>query len=117
MLKRAAATLLLGVVGALVAAIGAGSHRSTGYVGIVLALALVACAAIFAKAWQSWFGFVAFATFWVGATVFFAGKGPGESVLVAGDFKGHAWVYGGAAGLAVVGALPRFVLVGRNVAS
>lgn len=117
MLKRATYVLALGLLGALVAAIGAGSHRSTGYVGIVLALLLVAAAGVFAKVAQSWAGFVAFATLWVGATMFFAGKGPGQSTLVADDLKGHLWVYGGALVLFVVAALPRFVLVGRDVTS
>jgi len=117
MLKRALYVLVLGVLGALVAAIGAGSHRSTGYLGVALALTLVACAGLFAKAWQSWEGFIAFASLWVGATVFFAGTGPGQSTLVADDLKGHLWVYGGAVVLSVIAALPRFVLVGRDVAS
>ena len=117
MLKRAVYVLALGLLGALVATVGAGSHRSTGYLGVGLALALVACAGIFAKAWQSWAGFIAFASLWVGATVFFAGTGPGQSTLFAADLKGHLWVYGGAVLVSLVAALPRFVLVGPDVAS
>ncbi len=117
MLKRAIYALALGLLGALVAAIGAGSHRSTGYLGVGLALALVACAGIFAKAWQSWSGFIAFASLWVATTVFFASTGPGQSTLVAADLKGHLWVYGGAVVLSAVAAVPRFVLDGRDVAA
>ena len=109
--------LALGVLGVLVAAIGAGAHRSTGYLGVTLALALVACASLFAKAWQSWAGFTTFASLWVAVTVFFASKGPGQSTLVADDLKGYLWVYGGAFVLFLVAALPRFVLVGSDVAS
>lgn len=115
MLKRSAYVLALGLLGALVATVGAGSHRSTGYLGVSLALVLVACAGTFAKAWQSWGGFISFASLWVGSTMFFAGEGPGQSMLVADDLKGHLWVYGGAGLIALVAALPRFVLVGRDV--
>jgi hypothetical protein len=116
MLKRAVSVVALGLLGALVAAIGAGSHRSTGYLGVGLVLALIACAGIFAKAWRSWNGYIAFASLWVAVTVYFHGTGPGQSQLIAGDLKDQLWVYGGAAVLAVVGAVPRFVLVGRDVA-
>lgn len=106
----------LGVLGALVAVIGAGSHRAAGYLGIVLALVLVASAGLFAKAWQSWAGFIAYASVWAVGTVFFSSKGPGESVLVANDLKGQLWTLGGAAVVAIVAAIPPFVLVGRDVA-
>jgi|GEM_PF-1033100 hypothetical protein len=116
MLKRAVSVVALGLLGALVAAIGAGSHRSTGYLGVGLVLALIASAAIFAKVWQSWNGYIAFASLWVAVTVYFHATGPGQSQLIAGDLKDQLWVYGGAAMLAVVAAVPRFALVGRNVA-
>lgn len=116
MLKRAVNVLASGILGALVATIGAGAHRSAGYLGVVLALALVACAAIFAKTWESWPGFVAFASVWAAATVFYGGKGPGDSVLVAADLKGHLLIYGGATLIAIAAGVPRFVLVGRDVA-
>ncbi len=116
MLKRAVYGVALGLRGALVAAIGAGSHRSTGYLGVGLVLVLIACAGIFAKAWQSWNGYIAFASLWVAVTVFFHSTGPGKSQLIAGDLKDQLWVYGGATVLAVVAAVPRFALVGRDVA-
>jgi hypothetical protein len=116
MLKRALAVCALGVLGALVAVIGAGSHRSAGYLGIVLALALVASAGIFAKAWESWAGFIAYASLWAAGTVYFGSKGPGNSVLVADDLKGLLWIYGGTTVMAIVAGIPRFVLVGRDVA-
>ncbi|NYI42267.1 DUF6113 family protein [Demequina lutea] len=116
MLKRAVSVLALGLLGALVAAIGAGSHRSTGYLGVGLVLALIACAGVFAKVWQSWNGYVAFASLWVGVTVFFYSTGPGQSQLISGDLKDQLWVYGGAVVLSIVAAVPRFVFVGRDVA-
>jgi FtsH-binding integral membrane protein len=116
MLKRVVSVLALGLLAALVAAIGAGAHRSTGYLGVVLVLALIAFAGVFAKAWQSWNGYVGFAAVWVGVTVFFASTGPAQSQLVAGDLKDQLWVYGGVAVLCIVAMVPRFVLVGRDVA-
>lgn len=115
MLKRSVSVLALGLLGALVATIGSGSHRSAGYLGVGLALLLVACAATFAKAWQSWGGFISFASLWVAFTMFFASEGPGQSTLVAGDLKGYLWIYGGAGVVTVVAALPRFVLEGPDV--
>jgi len=117
MLKRAVNVLASGILGALVATIGAGAHRSAGYLGVALALVLVACAAIFAKTWESWAGFIAFASLWVAATVFYGGSGPGNSILVAADLKGHLLIYGGATLIAIIAAVPRFVLVGRDVSS
>ena len=116
MLKRAVSVVALGLLGALVAAICAGSHRSAGYLGVGLVLVLIASAGVFAKAWQSWNGYIAFASLWVAVTVFFYATGPGQSQLIAGDLKDKLWVYGGGAVLAVVAAVPRFALVGRDVA-
>ena len=116
MLKRAVSVLALGLLGAFVAAIGAGAHRSTGYLGLVLVLVLIASAGVFAKTWQSWNGYIGFAALWVAVTVFFASTGPAQSKLVAGDLKDQLWIYGGAVVLFLVGAVPRFVLVGRDVA-
>lgn len=116
MLKRAVSVVALGLLGVLVAAVGAGSHRSTGYLGVSLVLALTASASIFAKAWQSWNGYIAFASLWVAVTVYFYSTGPAQSQLIAGDLKDQLWVYGGAAVLSVVAAVPRFALVGRDVA-
>ncbi len=116
MLKRAVSALALGLLGALVAAIGAGAHRAAGYLGVVLVLVLIASSAIFAKAWQSWNGLVAFAALWVAVTVYFKSTGPANSQLVANDLKDHLWVYGGAVVLLVVALIPRSTLVGRDVA-
>ena len=117
MLKRAVNVLASGILGALVATVGAGAHRAAGYLGIGLVLALVASAAIFAKTWASWAGFIAFASVWAAATMFYGGKGPGDSVLVSADLKGQLLIYGGAVLIAVTAAVPRFVLVGRDVSS
>lgn len=116
MLKRALSVVALGLLGALVAAVGAGSHRSTGYLGVGLVMVLIASAAVFAKAWQSWNGYIAFASLWVAVTVYFYATGPAQSQLIEGDLKDHLWVYGGAAVLSLVAAVPRFALVGRDVA-
>lgn len=117
MLKRSVYALALGLLGALVAAIGAGSHRSAGYLGVALALVLIASAGVFAKAWQSWTGYTAFAALWAAATMYFAGPGPGQSTLVASDLKGNLLVYGGAVVLTAIAIVPRSILVGRDVAS
>jgi hypothetical protein len=116
MLKRAVNWVALGVLGALVATIGAGAHRASGFLGVSLALALVATAGLFAKAWESWTGFVVYAALWGAATVVFAGEGPANSVLVQDDLRGRLWIFGGTVMISLVAAVPRFVLVGSRVA-
>ena len=116
MLKRALGLFVLTLAGAVIAAIGAGGYRSMGYLGVICALLLIASAGLFAKAWQGWLGFGGYAGAWVLATFFFAQRGPGGSILLpADDLKASLLVYGGAVVVAIVGAIPPFVLVGRDV--
>ena len=118
MLRRAVGLIALTMAGAVVATIGSGGYRSMGYLGVVFALILVGAAGLFAKAWQGWAGFASYAAAWVLATFFFAQRGPGGSVLIpADDLKASLWVYGGAVVMALVAAIPPYVLVGRDVAS
>lgn len=118
MLRRAVGLITLTLAGAVVATVGSGGYRSLGYLGVVLALVLVAAGGLFAKTWHGWAGFGGYATAWVLATYFLAQRGPGGSVLIpANDLKASLWVYGGAVVMSLVAAIPPYVLVGRDVAS
>lgn len=118
MLKRALGLVALALMGVIVATIGSGGYRSLGYVGAALAVLMVGAGALFAKTWHSWLGFGAYAAGWLAATYFFTRRGPGGSVLVpADDLRASIWIYGGAAIIALVAAIPPFVLTGRDVSS
>lgn len=99
-------------LGALTAVIGAGAHRSYGWVGLALCLLLVATASVFSRAWRGLAGLIAMAVPWTALTLILALEGPAGSVLIAQDALGLTWTYGGAAIIAVVAALPGRILVG-----
>lgn len=92
---RLATCLLLGLV---VATVGTVMHRSTAPWGLVLGIAVVLCAAVFARAWEMLAGSLAFAgAFFVTVLVLWQ-VGPGGDVLVPdiGPW-GTVWILGGAA--------------------
>ena len=118
MIKKAVGVVALGLAGFVVATVGTGAHRSWGYLGVALALVLVAAGAVFAKVWMHWPGFVAYALTWVIGIELLRRPGAGGSVMLPeGDLRAQLWVVGGGLALGLSAAIPRFVFVGRDVAS
>lgn len=118
MWKRALGIAVLALAGAAVAMIGSVAYRSVGYLGLVLSLLLVASVGLFSKTWHAWWGFTAYAAAWAVVAFLFAQTGPGGSVLVpSDDLRATVWIYGGAGVMAVIGAIPPFLLAGKNVPS
>lgn len=115
MLKRVVQWVALTLVGVGVATVGVGAHRAYGYVGLALALILLATAGVFARAWARWLGFAVFATAWTAMTTVYAQRGPGDSILIANDVHGYAWIFGGAIVMVVVAMIPVTLLEGRDV--
>lgn len=116
MLVRVLSVTALALLGVIVATVGVGAHRSLGYAGAIIGVLIVLLVGVFAKAWQGWSGFIAYAVAWGAMAMIYASKGPGESILVAADARGQLWLYGGVLALAIVAAVPRYVIVGRDVA-
>lgn len=106
----------LALLGFIVATVGVGAHRSLGYGGAVMGVVAVALVGVFAKAWQAWSGFIAYAIAWGVMAMVYASTGPGGSILVADDARGRLWLYGGMVAISIVAAVPRSVIVGRDVA-
>ncbi len=107
----------LALLGAIAATVGVGAHRSLGYAGAIIGIAMVLLAGVFAKAWRGWSGYIAYAVVWGAMAMIYLSTGPGGSILVADDLRGRLWLYGGVLAVAIVGAVPRSVIVGRDVAS
>jgi hypothetical protein len=117
MLVRVLSVAALALLGVVVATVGVGAHRSLGYGGAVIGIVLVALVGVFAKAWQAWSGFIAYAIAWGLMAMVYASTGPGGSILVADDVRGRLWLFGGTTAVAMVAAVPRSLFVGRDVAS
>ena len=117
MLVRVLSVTALALLGVIVATVGVGAHRSLGYAGAIIGVLIVLLVGIFAKAWQGWRGFIAYSVAWGAMAMIYASKGPGGSILVAADVRGQLWLYGGVLAIAVVAAVPRYAIVGRDVAS
>ncbi|MBC7298110.1 MAG: hypothetical protein H5T82_04375 [Demequina sp.] len=117
MLVRVLSVSALALLGVAVTTVGVGAHRSLGYFGAILGILIVLLVGVFAKAWQGWSGFIAYAVAWGVMAMVYASQGPGGSILVAADVRGKLWLYGGVAAVAIVAAVPRTVIVGRDVAS
>lgn len=116
MITKTVGVVALGLLGFVVAAVGTGAHRSWSYLGVALALVLVAAGAVFAKVWMRWPGFVAYALAWVVGIEILRRPGAGGSVLLPeGDLRAQLWVVGGGLALGLSAAIPRFVFVGRDV--
>ena len=117
MLVRVMSVAALALLGVVVATVGVGAHRSLGYGGATIGILIVVLVGVFAKAWQAWSGFIAYAIAWGLAAMVYASTGPGGSILVADDVRGRLWLFGGTAAVAMVAAVPRSVIVGRDVAT
>lgn len=117
MLVRVLSVAALALLGAIVATVGVGAHRSLGYAGAVIGMVMVLLVGVFAKAWKAWSGFIAYAVAWGTMAMIYASEGPGGSILVAADLRGRLWLYGGVMAVALVAAVPRNVFVGRDVAA
>ena len=117
MVKSLLSYALVAVMGAVVAVVGVGAHRASPYMGLALALVMVAAGALFARTWRSWSGLGIYAGTWLVLTTVFAGEGPGGSALIAGDRLGLIWSIGGAVLIVAAAMVPRHMLVGRHVES
>lgn len=105
MLRRALASLALGL---LAGALGTVMHRALRPWGLVLCLLLVVVVVLTMRAWAGWSGYVAAAGgVFVGVQVLASG-GPGGDVLVpSGDLWGWAWLLGCLLALIAVAFAPR----------
>ena len=103
--------------GALVAIAGVASHRYSVYVGLVVSLALILSAALFARVWRRFSGLTAFASGWVALTlslIFL--PGPGDSTVFIDDARGLTWLIGSSLAIVVVAMSPyRWLEGSKNV--
>lgn len=98
---------VIALMGAVVALVGAGSHRALSGVGLVLCLLLVGVGTVFVRAWRDRMGLAVFGVAWAVMTVVLAGEGPGGSLLIVRDVFGYGWLGGGVAMLVAVAVVPR----------
>lgn len=105
---------VIAVLGVIAALVGGGAHRSYGWIGLVLCLALMVMASVFARAYRGFAGLGLFAGAWMLMTVPLASEGPGGSALIAVDALGLGWVIGGAVVVVIAAFLPRSLIVGRE---
>ncbi|WP_430867518.1 hypothetical protein [Demequina aurantiaca] len=113
MIRSVLAYVVLGVVGLVVALVGATAYRSIPPFGVALCIVLMLSATVFARAWKDWSGIGVFAGVWAVATYVLSMEGPGGSLLIATDSLGYAWLIGGTTAVIVVCLIPRHVLFGR----
>lgn len=102
--------LVIALLGAIVALVGAGSHRAYAWLGLIACLAMVATASVFSRAWRGLTGLAVMGAAWATVTVVLASEGPGGSFLIVQDAHGLAWVIGGVAIIAAAALVPRRVL-------
>jgi hypothetical protein len=117
MVRTIAKVIALSLAGVIVATVGVGAHRALGYVGVTLALVLVAVAGVFARTWARFAGYTAYAAGWFVATAVYNQQGPGNSRLIWPDAHGAVWLYGAAVVLVLIALVPRRWLEGRDVAT
>ncbi|MDN4482941.1 hypothetical protein [Demequina lignilytica] len=108
--------VVIALLGAIVALVGGGAHRSYGWVGLTLCVLLMGVASVFARTWRGFAGLGVLAGAWMLVTVPLAGEGPGGSALIAVDALGLGWVIGGSVAVVVAAFLPRSLLLGRDEA-
>ncbi len=117
MVRTVARIVALALAGVVVATVGVGAHRALGYLGLALALLLVAVGGVFARAWGRWLGFAGYATGWAAMTMVYAQVGPARSILIADDAHGRWWLFGGTALVVLLAFVPRRLIEGRDVTS
>jgi hypothetical protein len=115
--RRVIYPVLALLVGAVVAALGTATQRTiwSGLpLGLVIALALTASAAVMCRAWSGHLALAAAAVGWVVMVQLMALPGSGGDVLITDPaaairfpWSGLAWSYAGAALFVVVALLPR----------
>ncbi len=99
---------VLSLLGMAVGVFGTGGHRFKPPWGLVCVFVLVVSAATLARAWKSWMGLSVFFGVWLTIVLLlYFTKGPGNSVVIAGDGLGMAWVLGGVVAAAIPAAIPR----------
>ncbi len=101
-------------MGAVIAAIGALSHRTYPFYGLVAVIAVTLTGALFARAWHDWAGLALYAGGWAVVVFLLAQEGPGESVLVVEDALGYGFLLGSAAAIVLVSFTPGFLIKGRE---
>lgn len=102
-------TLLAVALGVVVGGLGTVVHRygdDSWYLGLVLAFALTAAAAVLARAWAGYGTLLGFGVGWVAVVQAMSLPGSGGDVVVPAGMLGMAWSYAGVAVLAVVAFLP-----------
>jgi hypothetical protein len=110
--------LLAAGLGLAAGVLGTVSHRTTWQdlpVGLVLAMALTASAAVVCRAWSGLGALLVCGAGWLVAVQVLAVSGPGGDVLVPAQPVGLWWTYGGLAVFAVVAFLPRSWFADRPV--
>lgn len=96
-------------LGAVIGALGTVVHRfghDTWYLGMALALAVTAAAAIMCRAWSGFGTLLAFAGGWVVLVQLMSLRGSGGDVLVTAGTLGMVWTYAGVAVLGATAFLP-----------
>ena len=114
MAKSLLSIVALMIVGVIVGVVGAISHRAVPYWGLVLAIVLVAAASVYARAWRSWPGVVAFVGTWLVVVAVFSLEGPGGSILIIADRFGYTFLASSAVVIGIVAAIPRRLLAGSD---
>ncbi|WP_062069611.1 hypothetical protein [Demequina sediminicola] len=114
-MKDSVGYVVVALAGLLTATVGAVAYRSIPPFGVVLAIVMVLAAAIFARTWLSWNGLGVFAGLWVVATAVWSLNGPGNSVLIAQDGLGVAWLLGSVLAIVAAAVVPVKLLVGDDV--
>lgn len=99
------------MVGIVIAMLGTVIHRYdlVGLpVGLLIALAVTASAAVMTRAWADLPGLAGYGLGWIAAAQLLAITGPGGDVLIPGTQPiGYVWLYGGLALIAVAAFVPR----------
>jgi len=111
-MRTALAILVSAGLGAIIACVGAVAHRSVPPFGVILSVLLVMVAVVFVRAWVGWLGVIALAVPFILLTTLFSRPGPAESLLIAGDPLGYAWLYGSAGAVVITCILPARLLGG-----
>jgi len=112
MIGRVWPVLSLAVLAVATATVGTGVHRASEPWGVTGAIAMIACAAIFARAWKNWLGLGVYGALWVAVVTAFSMQSDSGSILILADTVGYAWLIGGAVAVVVASVLPKSALRG-----